>query len=217
MENALVAFIEEPERMDALVSAIADYKIWVIELFDDVADLDMLWYGDDWGNQDRLFMAPDLWRKVIKPHTKRIYDCAKRRGLLVNQHSCGRIDEVFADIVELGADVINPCQPCNDLAALKRAWGSRITFCGAIDSQFVLDRPGVTTDEVRAEVRRRIDDLADGGGYIAGPSHAVPYAPDVVAAMVSEIEAYGRAFYRGPGTSATAMEPKSLGSKSTRS
>ena len=79
-----------------------------------------------------------------------------------------------------------------------RRWGLKtsITFSGGIDSQFVLGRPGVTADEVRAEVRKRIDELADGGGYIADPSHFVPYSDDVVAAMNDEIDSYGRAFYR---------------------
>ena len=68
----------------------------------------------------------------------------KHRGILVNQHSCGKIASVFADVVEMGADIVNPCQPCNDLADLKRRFAGRITFCGGIDSQHVLDRPGVT-------------------------------------------------------------------------
>lgn len=116
--------------------------------------------------------------------------------MLVNQHSCGKIEAIFGDLVELGMDIWNFCQPCNDLAALKRAYGDRVTFQGAIDSQHVLDRPGVTPDEVRAEVRRRIDQLAGGGGYIAEPSHGVPYDRDVMQAMRDEIESYGRRIYR---------------------
>lgn len=99
---------------------------------------------------------------------------------------------MFGDIVEMGANVWNPCQPCNDLAGLKKRFAGRIAFCGGIDSQFVLDRPGVTVAEVRAEVRRRIDEMAAGGGYIAGPSHGVPYTPEIIAAMNDEIESYGK-------------------------
>jgi uroporphyrinogen decarboxylase len=98
-------------------------------------------------------------------------------------------------MVDMGAQMWNPCQPCNDLARLKRAYGPRIVFCGGIDSQFVLGRPGVTAEEVRAEVRRRIDELADGGGYIAAPSHSVPYDPELLQAMNDEIARYGTACY----------------------
>ena len=196
MENALAAMLTDPETMDELLGCIADYKVELIRRFDEAAALDMLWYGDDWGGQERLLVSPQTWRRLIKPHTKRIYDAARQRGMLVNQHSCGKIEAIFGDLVELGMDIWNFCQPCNDLAALKRAYGDRVTFQGAIDSQHVLDRPGVTPDEVRAEVRRRIDQLAGGGGYIAEPSHGVPYDRDVMQAMRDEIESYGRRIYR---------------------
>jgi len=196
MEEALVAFLTRPEEMGELVGALADYKIALIRGLHEAAPLDIVWYGDDWGTQTNLFLPPEVWRRVIKPHTKRIYGAVKRLGALVNQHSCGKIEAIFGDMVEMGADIWNPCQPCNDLAALKRRFGRRICFLGGIDSQFVLARPGVTSDEVRAEVRRRIDELGAGGGYIASPSHGVPYNPEIVAAMNDEISTYGRRFYR---------------------
>jgi uroporphyrinogen-III decarboxylase len=99
----------------------------------------------------------------------------------------------------MGVDIWNPCQPCNDLAALKKRFPGRLTFCGGIDSQFVLDRPGVTLEEVRAEVRKRIDELAEKGGYIAAPSHSVRYDPKIIDAMNEEIELYGREYYRRAG------------------
>ena len=197
MEEALMAYVSAPELMREIVSAIADYKIRLIERFDDVADLDLVWYGDDWGTQDNLFLPPETWRRILKPHTKRIYDCLKSRGIIINQHSCGRIESVFSDMVEMGADIWNPCQPCNDLAALKATHAGKICFCGGIDSQFVLDRPGVTCEQVRAEVRMRIDQLSAGGGYIAAPSHGVPYNQALIDAMNDEITVYGRKAYSG--------------------
>jgi hypothetical protein len=195
MEEALMAFMTNPDEMYEMLGAVADYKIELIRKFDDVIDMDMLWYGDDWGMQRALFLPPDIWRRVIKPHTKRIYDCMREREIIINQHCCGKIDAVFGDMVEIGADLWNPCQPCNDLPELKRKYGDRISFHGAIDSQFVLHRPGVTADEVRAEARRCIDMLAPGGGYIAGPSHHVPYDPELIEALQDEVETYGGAFY----------------------
>jgi uroporphyrinogen-III decarboxylase len=196
MEAALVAYVTETSAMAELSDAIADYKIRLIEHFDDAIDMDMIWYGDDWGTQDSLFMPPAVWRKAIKPGTQRIYDCLKERNIIINQHSCGKIEQIFDDMIEMGADIWNPCQPCNNLASLKKRSVSRIAFCGGIDSQFILDRPGVTVVEVRAEVCRRIDELATGGGYIAAPSHGVPYQQELIDAMNDEITIYGRAFYR---------------------
>ena len=196
MEEALVSYLTRPDEIVDLLNAIADYKIDLIGRFDNAIGLDMVWYGDDWGTQDALFIPPDVWRATIGPGTQRIYDCMKERHILINQHSCGRIEAVFADVVRMGADVWNPCQPCNDLRSLKQLHGDRVTFCGGIDSQFVLGKPGVTPDEVRAEVRRRIDDLAGGGGYIAAPSHTVPYRQDLLDAMNDEIATYGRIVYQ---------------------
>jgi hypothetical protein len=198
MEEALMAFITEPAEMYELLGVIADYKIELIRKFDDVVGLDMLWLGDDWGTQQALFLPPHVWRQIIKPHLKRIYDCAKELRILINQHSCGKIDAIFGDLVELGADMWNPCQPCNDLVCLKREYGHRISFHGGMDSQFVLDRPGVTAAEVRAEARKLIDILAPGGGYIAGPSQRVPRDPALVAALRDEVKRYGREVYGRP-------------------
>ncbi len=192
MENALMAYLTEPELMIELLNALADYKISILNRFRDLVPLEMIWLGDDWGTQENLFMPPSVWREIIAPPTKRIYDTIHARGMLINQHSCGKIESIFGDMVEMGADMWNPCQPCNDLPALKKQYGDRIAFCGGIDSQFVLDRPGVTPDEVRAEVRRRIDEMGHGGGYIAAPSHDVPFDQELIDAMNDEIATYGK-------------------------
>lgn len=196
MEQALMAYMTERESMEQLLAAITDFNIELIERFHAAIGLDMIWYGDDWGTQDRLFMRPDIWRSSVGKHTRRVYECMKQKGIIINQHSCGKIEEIVGDLVEMGVDIWNPCQPCNDLAALKKRFPGRLTFCGGIDSQFVLDRPGVTLEEVRAEVRKRIDELAEKGGYIAAPSHSVRYDPKIIDAMNEEIGLYGREYYR---------------------
>jgi hypothetical protein len=196
MEEALMAYLTETESMEVLLGAIADFNIELIARMDDALDVDMIWYGDDWGTQTQLFLPPEIWRSTVGKHTRRVYECMKKRGIIINQHSCGRIEEIFPDLVAMGADLWNPCQPCNDLAGLKRRFAGRICFCGGIDSQFVLDKPGVTTGAVRAEVRKRIDQMAGGGGYIAGPSHGVPYKRELIDAMNDEIAAYGTGFYQ---------------------
>jgi uroporphyrinogen decarboxylase len=79
-----------------------------------------------------------------------------------------------------------------DTARLKREFGDRISFCGGIDTQRVM--PFGTPDEVRAEVRRRIRDLAPGGGYVAAAVHCIqPDVPlDNVLAMCEEVASVGK-------------------------
>jgi len=200
MEDALVAFNENPEDMYDLCGAIADYKIALIRKFYSVTKMDMLWYGDDWGTQTNLFFSPGTWRKIIKPHTKRIYDCLKELGVLINQHSCGKIEDILPDICDMGADIWNPCQPCNDLYMLKQKYGDTICFAGGVDSQFVLADPNKTPDDVRNEVIKRINEMAlPDGGYITAPSHGVPYDKDKLAAMESAAVNYGREIYKRGG------------------
>lgn len=192
MEDALVYFMTNPEDLYEIAEIIADWKIKVIKKFAEVVKMDVIWYGDDWGNQTNCFLSPRVWREIIKPHTKRIYDCIHELGLIVNQHSCGNIEKVFGDMVEIGADMWNYCQPCNDLKMLKETYGDKIAFFGGFDSQFVLNRPGVTPEEVRAEVRKRVGELKGVNGYVAAPSHEVPYAPEIVAAMRDELRLVGK-------------------------
>jgi uroporphyrinogen decarboxylase len=59
----------------------------------------------------------------------------------------------------------------NDTKKLKARYGKDLTFWGGIDSQRVL--PFGTPEEVRAEVRRRIEDLADGGGLVLAAVHNI--------------------------------------------
>ena len=196
MEEALIAFHTHPEDVYDLCEAIADYKIALIRKFYDVTKFDMLKYGDDWGTQLNLFVSPQIWRDIIKPGTKRIYDCAKELGLLINQHSCGKIESIFADLCEMGADIWNPCQPCNDLKGLKISYGDKICFAGGVDSQFVLANPSKTPADVKEEVKKRINEMAlPNGGYITMPSHGVPYDEEKLAAMEATATEYGHAVY----------------------
>jgi len=196
MEEALMAYYTDEEALFDLAGAIADYKIEFLKKYHREVKPDILWYGDDWGTQSNLFISPKKWREIIRPHTKRIYDCAKSLGIMVNQHSCGKIEPILPDIIEMGATSWNPCQPCNDLAGLKKQYGDKLCFIGGVDSQFVLDNHNATPEDVVCEVRRRIDEMAlPDGGYIVGPSHSVPYDPEKLKAMHDTIRDYGREIY----------------------
>ena len=100
------------------------------------------------------------------------------------------------DLIELGNDLLNPVQvsadDMGDTARLKREFGDRLAFCGAIDSQSVL--PLGTVLDVRQEVRRRIKDLAPGGGYVLAAVHCIqPDVPPVnLCAMFDEAVVAGR-------------------------
>lgn len=192
MENTLIYLMEEPELIAEIADALADYNIRMIRKFRSMYPLDIIRYGDDWGNQRQLMMSPTLWRQIFRPAVQKIYDAIHEGGMLVFQHSCGKIEDIMGDLVEMGVDIWDPCQPCNDLAMLKKEYGDHVTFCGGIDSQHVLGIEGISEEAVRQEVRSCIDKLGAGGGYIARPSHDLPYADYIMDAMWSEVRTYGK-------------------------
>jgi len=165
----------------ALAEAVMDraLEVWLIETeamlraIGDAADIVL--YADDIAFQNQTMFSPNTYRTLIKPRQRRVFDLLKGSGLKVLYHSCGNVWPFIDDLVEMGMDALNPVQVSatnmGRTAELKRRWGDRLTFWGGIDTQHVL--PAGTPDEVRAEVWRRLDDLAAGGGYVLAAVHDI--------------------------------------------
>jgi len=184
MENVLVAMIAEPAFAHELFDRILDYDMAVTRK-SLAFDIDGMRFGDDWGQQRGLIMGPALWREYIKPRIAKLYGLVKRSGRRVFIHSCGRIQELFPDLIDCGVDVFNPFQPeVMDVEAVKGRYGKRITFFGGISTQRTL--PYGTPAQVKEEVVRLLDRIGRGGGYIAAPAHDIPKdaRPENVAAML---------------------------------
>ena len=118
-----------------------------------------------------------------------MYAAVKSRGKRVFIHSCGKVDELFPDLIECGLDVFNPFQPeVIDVYDAKRRYGDRLSFYGGISTQKTL--PYGTTAQVREEVRRLLDRVGKDGGYIAAPAHDVPRdaMAENVAAMIEVLK-----------------------------
>jgi uroporphyrinogen decarboxylase len=121
-------------------------------------------------------MSPDMYRRVLKPvHADYLRFIKERTSAKVFFHTDGDVFPLIDDFVEIGVDILNPIQTSagtmSNLGELKARWGDRLTFCGAIDTQRIL--PSGTPAEVRAEVRRVIDILGSGGGYLLSSVHTV--------------------------------------------
>ena len=113
----------------------------------------------------------------------------KSRGKRVFIHSCGKVDELFPELIECGLDVFNPFQPeVIDVYEAKRRYGDRLSFYGGISTQKTL--PYGTTSDVKDEVRRLLDSIGKNGGYIASPAHDVPRdaKPENIAAMIETLQ-----------------------------
>jgi uroporphyrinogen decarboxylase len=152
-------------------------------------DVDAMMFGDDWGMQTGLQMGANIWREFIYPRIKQMYGLVKSKGKFVFIHSCGKVDEVFPDLIDIGLDAFNPFQPeVMDVFAMKQRFGDRLTFYGGISVQQTL--PYGTVTETKDEVKRLLEVIGKNGGYIAAPSHAIPgdAKPENIAAMIEVLQ-----------------------------
>ncbi|MCX7019343.1 MAG: uroporphyrinogen-III decarboxylase-like protein [Candidatus Sumerlaeota bacterium] len=170
MENLLVDFVENPDFVEELLARIADYNIaQVCEALK--YNIDCVYFGDDWGQQSGLIMGARLWRRFIKPQLARMYGAVKDAGKLVSIHSCGDVDELFDDLIEIGVDMFNPFQPeVMDVHSLLARYRGRLAFHGGLSTQRTL--PYGSPGDVRAETQRLIE-AGGAGGYVFSPAHAV--------------------------------------------
>jgi uroporphyrinogen decarboxylase len=187
METVLMAMADDASFAHGLLDRILEFNLRIIEKACDLP-VDAMMFGDDWGHQRGVIMGPALWREFIKPRVRRMYALVKAKGKKVFIHSCGKVDELFPDLIECGLDMFNPFQPeVMDVFEMKRRYGDRLSFYGGISTQKTL--PYGTPAQVRDEVRRLIEKVGKSGGFIAAPAHDVPKdaAPECIAAMIEAL------------------------------
>jgi uroporphyrinogen decarboxylase len=186
-----------PDFAAALLTRITDLcERLVTNALDAVGpNVDIVKIGDDLGTQQSLLMSPAMYRSLLKPlHARLIESIRSRTRARVFFHTDGDVFPLIEDLVEIGVDILNPVQTSagrmSDLATLKARYGDALSFCGAIDTQRIL--PHGRPEEVRAEVRRVIDVLGAGGGYLLSSVHTVmnDVPAENVLAMVDEAVAH---------------------------
>jgi uroporphyrinogen decarboxylase len=173
MENVLMAMITNPGELDGFFDRICDFFIQLVDVALEY-DLDGIYFGDDWGQQQGLIMGVPHWRRFIKPRMARLYSRVKSGGKIVIQHSCGDCHEILPDLIEIGLDCYQTFQPeIYDIAAVKRLYGDKLAFWGGVSTQQILSR--CPPQEVQREIVRVVNVLRVNGGLIIAPTHALPF------------------------------------------
>jgi uroporphyrinogen decarboxylase len=167
---------------------------FLAELGDNV---DMIKIGDDLGMQDGLLISPKMYRQILKPiHADYIAFIKERTKAKVFFHTDGDVFDLIDDFVEIGVEILNPIQTSAgrmaNLQELKNRYGKRLCFCGAIDTYRVL--PYGSPEQVRQEVKRVINLLGPGGGYLLSAVHTIldEVPGENVLAMVDAAVEYGQ-------------------------
>jgi uroporphyrinogen decarboxylase len=138
--------------------------------------VDMIWAGDDFGSQHGMMIDPATWRKHFKPRMKYLFETFRQENpdIKIAWHSCGSVVPIIPELIEIGLDILNPIQPearGMDPIFLKKEYGNDLIFFGGVSVQQLL--PHARPDEIKTEVKRLVDILGKGGGYIIAPAHNI--------------------------------------------
>lgn len=195
-EQALMDLLVSPDLVNAILDRIEACQTEIMRRIYDRAGqwIDLAFLADDMGNQRNLMIAPKTWDYFFRPRMKRWCDFMHSYGLKVLYHSDGAAAELIPRLIEVGVDILNPIQhicPGMRMDELKRLYGDRLIFHGAVNTQSVL--PFGTPAEVRSEARECLRQLGRGGGYICCSCHNVQAGTPVdnILALVETVHAEG--------------------------
>ena len=198
-DQAYMNLIVGEDITHAILDKVLEIKIAYVEKLLGVVgdDVDIFYNGDDVGLQDGPMLRPEWFDKFLAPRYTEYHAAVKRLAphSAMFFHSCGSVYEALPALIETNIDILNPVQvsaaEMGDTARLKREFGDAVVFWGGIDTQEVLPRG--TPGEVKDEVRRRIDDLAPGGGFVLNSVHNLQadVPPANILAMLEALDEYG--------------------------
>ncbi|MCI8451847.1 MAG: methyltransferase [Eggerthellaceae bacterium] len=167
MEEAFCAYLEEPEAMFEMLTAIADYKKRAIKEAARRLKPDVIFFQDDWGSKQNLFLPPDTWREMIKPLQTEIAQVIHECGMIYVHHADCICEPIAEDMVDIGIDIWQGVIPQNDIVAIQEKTGGRLAMIGGIDGP-AIDNPDTPEEAIVAEVRRCVDTYCPAGRFFPG-------------------------------------------------
>jgi uroporphyrinogen decarboxylase len=200
LEQFMTDSVLNPSLLEYLMDKILEIQLEMSRRLLDAIDpyMDVIVMGDDLSHQGGPTYSPDMYRRLFKPRHRKIMRVLKEEfgDAKVLYHCCGGVEPLLPELIDLGIDALNPVQVSargmGDTKKLKAEYGRQLTFWGGIDTQRIL--PFGTPDEVRNEVRRRIEDLAPDGGFILAAVHNIrpEIKPENICALYEAALEYGR-------------------------
>ncbi len=197
--NYYTDFMLNPVMAEYVMDKVVELKMayWEHALAEAGEYVDVVMEADDMAGQHRLLISPDTYRKYIKPRHTRLFSFVRKQApVKIFFHTCGAIRPLIGDLIESGIDILNPVQKSAtgmDLVELKREFGNDLVFWGGgVDTQRVFGTG--TPDAVRDDVKRSIDALAPGGGFIFATVHNTQpdVPPENFMAMWETLQKYGK-------------------------
>ena len=186
-EDTLSNLYEHPDEMHELIDYITDYRLKYVQMLIDNLHPDVIFSHDDWGTKNALFMKPEMWREFYKEPYRRFYGYIRSRGVIAIHHGDAYLADIVEDMAELGIQCWQGVLPENNIPALQERLQGRMILMGGIGA--AIDRADATEAEIRAYVRRALEEYTPGGHYIPSITYGLPGAvyPQVDAAIDAEI------------------------------
>lgn len=194
----LMDMVMNPTLIEAIMDRVLEIFIERSRcIMAEIGDLvDIVYVADDLGAQNGPLFSPQLYRKILKPRQKKLFEAIKRGSdVKILYHTCGSVVEFIDDLAEVGVDILNPVQVSAagmDPKILKKRFGHKICFWGGVDSQNIL--PFGSTTQVKDAVKKLIEDLAPGGGFVLAAVHNIrpEVPPENIVAMIEAAHEFGQ-------------------------
>lgn len=191
MEEAMIAFYEEPEAMHELVDFLAEYEISAAKEVIEHLHPDALFHHDDWGSQISSFLSPDMFGEFIAPAYKKIYGYWKANGVeLIVHHSDSYAANLVPHMIDCGIDIWQGVMSTNDVPNLVKKYGGRISFHGGIDNGKI-DRVDWSKETIMAETEKACMECGKlyyiPGATMGGPESTFPGVYEAVSEAIDEM------------------------------
>jgi len=173
LDTFMMDLAMEEDYAEVLLDKVMTYPAKIGLKFIELG-VDMIWLGDDIATQRNMMISPEMWRKFFKQRYAEMFSAFKKANpdIKLCYHSCGNLEAVVDELVEIGLDVLNPIQPmAMNPAEFKKRFGKKLTMYGALDVQNIM--PFGSPAQVREEVKELIQSCAPGGGFILSPAHHI--------------------------------------------
>ena len=154
---------------------------------------DIVFFHDDWGSKQNVFLPPRIWRELIKPLHTEIIKTAHDCGIIFMHHADCICQPLVLDMVEMGVDIWQGAIPQNDIVEIQRITEGKLPMVGGVDGPKI-DIENITEEEIRAEVRRAFDTYCPGGPFFPSIANGCCFRKWNNDIYLDELASYGRRY-----------------------
>ena len=192
IEPTLLLMAANPEKAKELFVQVKNFSRRVVENLCGMG-IDVLHITGDVGSNNAMLFSPKMWRELIMPLDAEIVAPAKQVSMPLSLHSCGYFTPVIPDFIKMGIQIFHPIQETAGMeqAEIKKQFGDKITIHGGLDVRLL---PNMSEEQVEECVRKKMQTLKSGGGFIFNTGHTVqPDTPlEVIERAYAAAQRYGQ-------------------------